>query len=102
MKTAELTGALLDYWVAKAEGLVPDDFSLQVMDGMFSKCSSEWEDGGPIIDRERIQFDDLDSIAYRATISREDAMYWADGQTHLIAAMRCYVASKYGDEVPDQ
>ena len=120
MKTAELTGALLDYWVAIAEGWTrvgrqshirpshreskdypgtilsdwdgkgPHDFLVSPdnqtkiaycgceSDGVIPQFSDDWEYGGPIIERQRIQ---------------------NDGD--LAAAMRAYVASKFGDEVPD-
>jgi hypothetical protein len=65
--------------------------------------STDWACGGPIIEREQIQIDPL-------TRHREpgdwSAQVWlpyrrAQGETPLIAAMRAYVASKFGNEVPD-
>lgn len=69
--------------------------------------STNWEIGGPIIERERIstifmgepqtwfgmievQFDAGNNIFGRVEVT---------GPTPLIAAMRAYVASKFGDEV---
>ncbi len=57
--------------------------------------STNWAQGGPIIDRERINVEPFRDI--------NGDQWSADGAwnspTALIAAMRCYVASKLGDEV---
>lgn len=116
MKTSELTGALLDYWVAKAEGLDPcianDTGGIgRCIIGYFEKFgpSTEWALGGPIIEREKIGtipwgFEGLwlgsmpGDVDYYVGISYEDGQM---GETPLIAAMRAYVASKFGEEVPD-
>lgn len=51
--------------------------------------------GGPIIERERIN---LWNEGYEWEASRYgEHIVW--GKTPLIAAMRCYVASKLGDDV---
>lgn len=109
MKTSELTGARLDYWVAKAQlpaGARLPDFAA----GTYAP-STNWEQGGPIIQREGIciaQFEYetpedqrwragiLDGGGYFASLDLKDK-----GPTPLIAAMRAFVASKYGDEVED-
>ena len=106
IKTNELTGAALDWAVMKAEGLEPTiepDGYLHVGNVRWQP-SRNWCDGGPIIEREWI------SIECWPNESDED-MRWAGacyeqrnlcekyGPTPLIAAMRCYVASKLGDEV---
>lgn len=102
MKTAELTGALLDYWVARAEG---DDTAAQMADGYRFQPSTSWAQGGPIIDRERItvmpepQSGGEWGAAYVVWLPSVD--YWTPGATALQAAMRAYVASKFGLEVPD-
>jgi hypothetical protein len=59
--------------------------------------SADWAHGGPIIEREYIELhtysaNDDGIITWRAN----DYM---DGPTPLIAAMRCFVASRLGDEV---
>jgi len=68
METAKLTGALLDYWVAKAQGknavinnvqkrcALWDGSGMAISDnflGWFSP-STDWAQGGPIIEREKI------------------------------------------------
>ena len=94
MKTAELTGAALDWAVAKCEG-----------EPVYS-YSTNWIFGGPIIEREGL------CVGTRYTSDQiyvdGDVLCWARtpaggylkyGGTPLIAAMRCYVASTLGDEV---
>ena len=68
--------------------------------------STCWPQGGPIIERERISIVDSDSgeewnAMYRFKLVADDE-YWS-GPTPLIAAMRCFVATKLGDEleIPD-
>ena len=122
MKTAELTGAMLDYWVARAEGWEA------IGGGWFSRPgyaewsmkawtpSTNWAQGGPIIEREKIALWADGDVFSAAHPSCPDQCYYdaADGRidnsgvnakimsdTPLIAAMRAYVASKFGDEVPD-
>ena len=106
MKTAELTGAALDLAVAMAENWAGADFEVK-------PYSTSWAHSGPIIEREGISvasdtsgvfegfvwFASYDSILTDA----EDAV-GVRGPTPLIAAMRCYVASKLGDivKIPDE
>jgi hypothetical protein len=108
MKTAELTGAALDWAVAKCEGYKKDiDFDCDSgrlflyrhAKGLFC-YSTNWSQGGPIIERERISLVDVGIVNWKATTNKAD-MYVVTqyGDTPLIAAMRCYVASKFGDEV---
>lgn len=56
--------------------------------------STDWSQGGPIIEREGIDLMKVGVKQWRADCG--PARY---GPTPLIAAMRCYVASKLGDEV---
>jgi hypothetical protein len=59
--------------------------------------STDWSQGGPIIEREGITLLALDAD-WEAQHSGTPC--WAmDGPTPLIAAMRCFVASKLGDEI---
>ena len=63
--------------------------------------SSNWQQGGPIIEREQSGFD-FDGLAWIAWSKRTDvADNTMSGPTPLVAAMRAFVASKYGDTVPD-
>jgi hypothetical protein len=100
MKTSELTGAALDWAVAKAWQHVYSDRALLQAVAEGYKPSTDWSQGGPIIEREGI------SIARRGKHSwsewgavLNDFEFDEEGPTPLIAAMRCYVASKMGDEI---
>ncbi|WP_175878897.1 phage protein NinX family protein [Burkholderia sp. BCC0097] len=122
MKVLKLTGALLDYWVARAEGIEAERLSVRltpevvedacIRDDIFKFNPSEsWTLGGPIIERAHIGFAQMffrgppgGWTAYvnaRGTVVGLDGDFDADGPTQLIAAMRAYVASKFGNEVPD-
>jgi hypothetical protein len=99
MKTSELTGAALDWAVAKCEGLAISDRATK---WRAENCphlySTDWSQGGPIIERERINVDPSpDSAEWYSYYDNNGK--WCTGPTPLIAAMRCYVASKLGDEV---
>jgi hypothetical protein len=87
MKTNELTGAALDWAVGTAMKLPPPYWA----DGKCANFSTDWAQGGPIIERELIAIHG----DWKATLG--EGTY--EGPTPLIAAMRCYVASKLGDEV---
>jgi hypothetical protein len=110
MKTTELQGAALDWAVAKAEGvdgyIVNESFMTrwtddECEDGVDYHYSTNWEQGGPIIEREK--------IGLKYTGAAMEFVAWVNGElstvhdhygpTPLIAAMRCYVASKLGDEI---
>jgi hypothetical protein len=110
VKTSELTGAALDWAVCMAKGCryTPDIwlYEYKYLEG--PRYSTDWERGGPMIERERISVGDQTHIEGQPT---DSACYATNrkgayglGPTPLIAAMRCYVASKLGDEVdvPDE
>jgi hypothetical protein len=101
MKTSELTGAALDWAVAKCERLKGDVIGA-VKAGELSP-STQWHYGGPIIEREKITLQPVvRPDGWTARTQKCDSIW--EGPTPLIAAMRCYVASKLGDEVevPDE
>lgn len=97
MKTSELTGHALDWAVAKAIG--------EYKPVAVPNYSTDWAQSGPIIEREEISIEhcwsaDEDSPAmWQATRIENPAFSEEYGDTPLIAAMRCYVASQLGDEV---
>lgn len=102
MKTNELTGAALDWAVAKCEvypmGIWYDEDEMPMVredETPEYKPSTDWTQGGAIIERERISLLDQGGDCWLATC------VWTEmfGDTHLIAAMRSYVGSKLGDEV---
>lgn len=103
IKSSELTRAALDWAVAKAEGRtdvrVDDDGEL-VGSHEFD-YSTDWSQGGPIIERHVFRLEDTDggSGDIERWLAEGSGGVIQYGPTPLIAAMRCYVASKLGDEV---
>lgn len=113
VKTKELSGAALDWAVAMCEEvsmLKPERGQVFVYSSAFGNKYSPTLDGGlaaSIIERELICVDAGDGsfkgdkkwsawVAKRAPVRLEDEI---TGPSFLIAAMRCYVASKLGAEV---
>lgn len=111
IKTSEATNLQLDWAVAKSTQL-----EVQILHGAcyywrtpikrdVFKPSNDWAQGGPILSSERIS----------RTIDHSGlwVAYWTDGygeedyckkwmqcdRSELVAGLRCYVASKLGDEV---
>ena len=90
MKVSEATGPALDWMVAKVIG--------EYKPVAVPTYSTDWAQGGPIIERELIET--LRGGAYQDKFwkARRNSVE-AYGPTPLIAACRCYVASKLGEEV---
>ena len=108
MKTATLTGAALDWAVAIAEGhkdaTIHGGVVRTSMRGIFGPVvnySTDWAQGGPIIEREGICVVTVtdEATAWDAYFDWGMNDDYKRGPTPLIAAMRCYVASKLGDDV---
>ena len=104
MKTSELTGAALDWAVAKCEGigLGPRGLVVYYYEGepAMWQPSTDPSQAYPIIEREKIDIKWVAVDECLATYDWLDETYHeAFGPTPLIAALRCYVASKLGDEV---
>ncbi len=109
MKTNELTGLALDWAVAKCEGRsepeVVNNFPVAWYTWPNTHYSTNWAQGGPIIEREgiSIRYSEKDARgAWYAVLGPNRFLspdHEGSGPTPLIAAMRCYVASKLGDEV---
>jgi len=117
VKTSELQGAALDRAVAKCEGFCPfsDGISWIIEDaGAYKKLPeypTDWAHGGPILEREDISvakvgrsLDDAMAPHPDCWCAHIDGVFAVYGPTPLVAAMRCYVASKLGAEVdvPDE
>lgn len=100
MKVSELQGVALDWAVAKALG--GQEAAGSFLDGVVPHPdyfkfypSTNWAQGGPIIERERLAL----FIEYPDDWGATDGNRRMPGDTPLIAAMRCYVASKLGDDI---
>jgi hypothetical protein len=108
VKTADLIGRPLSYAVAICYGLEVDENSVPIWfddDGLdaprveFSPWE-KWYQGGPILDREEIGFAKYGpNGSWKAVIGATPRGTPHYGPTPLIAAMRCYVASKLGEEI---
>ena len=94
IKTSELTGAALDWAVAMAENWAGAEFEIK-------PYSTDPSQAYPIIFRECIGTTPLAEgfDGWKADKWLHNEMVEAFGPTPLIAAMRCYCASKLGDEV---
>jgi hypothetical protein len=113
MKTSELTGAALDWEVCEATGLL-DAYPLTRKrflkqwsgnSGKFLHPSTDWAQGGPIIEREEIHLAFLGNKWMATKVMQGYTPNEAQiGPTPLVAAMRCFVASKLGDgvEIPKE
>lgn len=118
MKTpvATLTGDLLNYAVALAEKYEPRCSWMLAQQGYTAWQQYEHAHGNPvpayltssagddIIDREKISVSWTGKAWLGATLVEPDPGYCRFGHKHYAAtrreaAMRCYVASKFGDEI---
>jgi hypothetical protein len=82
-----------DYWCA-----VDKTFKTWSIWYSFSP-STCWAEGGPILERERILPVPRPDGGWSAILTNSDVGW---GDTLLEAVMRCYVMSKFGDEVSDE
>jgi hypothetical protein len=121
MKTNELTGRALNWAVAQAQG-VPVEFSEYCEDALvvvvpeddieydndgypvlqFYNPAKDWSDGGPIIEREGISVLYRTGVRMTANINgqyEQSVGHRHKGNIGLLVAMRCYVASKLGDDI---
>ena len=107
MKTHELTGKALDWAVQKIlfaqQGYTkPWILERHAAGDPCGSASTDWAQGGPIIERERIHIrPDVSTQNFRAFVIRspEGQQCRYIGATPLVAAMRCFVAMKLGEEV---
>lgn len=114
MEIHDLDGALLDAWVARAQGLC----DIRVTHaGQESVCVARWIDRSAskpyspstdwalarlIIDREHIALRDLwihgRPPAFEAMLRRNDVTWFSRGELPLVAAMRVYIRSRFTEE----
>lgn len=117
IKVYTLEGTALNWAVAKSAGDIDKVVKLGngltnavVLDGannLFDmrtgkdyRPSEDWELGGPIVDYEKlcpIWSEELQM--WGCTKKVDDKFHFAKGPTFLVAAMRCYVSSKLGEEI---
>lgn len=117
MKTSELTGPALRWAVARAlnylylSDVVVIGRYLQIRNDEGVKVpfepDTDWSQGGPIIEREEMYVRPTGDAAKWSCYmwgkhpddGVEQFIHEQYGPTPLVAAMRCFVASKLGDEV---
>lgn len=126
IKTKDLTGIELDWAVAaiifEEEPLIGYDgrkrclgwidFDSLDYDSVYSEYlefhpfqkqfnpSTDWVDGGPIIEKEKIGLTNEGADWWRADLATTPAKhFFGYGPTPLIAAMRCFCSANLGDEV---
>ena len=119
IKVSEATPLQLDWLMAKCEGkngILHDDgitrcIVIAAASGVYKgtfKPTINWAQGGPIIEQERLAPEPL--LDSNCVLIKWSCRNWKGdgsdfyGPTMLIAAMRCCVASKLGEEVevPDE
>lgn len=116
-KVSELTGDALDWAVCVTGGFKMHYVAPNEKRGTIRwevhpstrRYSSNWIHGGPIIESYGIntsrEADNIWAAYFLEQLFKEDGSEcWQTAQTPLIAAMRCFVASKYGEtiEIPDE
>ena len=106
MKVCDLEGPALEYWFKQAtrqwvqgHGALTLEEYIEYggMPEMFS-----WDEIGPIIDREIICLNhpEKEWVAWRFVDDPDGSpQFTMNGQTPIIAVMRCVIASKYGENV---
>ena len=122
IKTAELTGAALDWAVAECENELwkqyddaleaeaeimparPCEYLRDYHYGPEFSPSTDWAQGGQIIDviegfQLKVWLESRPQTKCEAHIHSYDGDYVAFGPTPLIAAMRCFCCSKLGEEI---
>ena len=102
MRTADLIGPALDYAVILTQFPRAFESKPSIKNVVVNyPYSTDWAQGGPIIERERISTVPLHHD-WEATLDlgEGDSMVCTQtGRTALVAAMRCLVASLLGDEI---
>lgn len=110
VKTADLIGPALDWAVATATGHYMQE-NLRHSHPVAScsefrlwEPSTQWKDGGPLIDKYRVEFTfERDGLIF-AELCEEDGSYVASctgefGPNHLVATCRSIVFAKLGSTV---
>ena len=109
VKTADLIGPALDWAVGEVEGEWLDEpYHLRHSDNRiwcnnhsYGYCpSTDWEQGGPLIEKHRPDLMASDEREFMACLNNDDRflepLIVANGPTYLIAACRAIAAAKLG------
>jgi len=115
IKVSESINIQIDWLVAKCLGDEVNWLNWYLEYQQHAGCySTDWAQGGPIIEKYKIEL----ALSSDGEVAGESGWYscmsndtrsteelcYADGATPLIAATRCFIVSKLGDEVevPDE
>jgi|SRR5687768_15613718 len=117
MRTEKLEGIMLDYWIAKAKEYTLEPYlsGYRMRDkegdvvgfvgplGVTTLCnyspSTNWSQGGPILEDNAITVTPISDAEWMA--EEHITLCNARGFSYLISGMRCYLVSKYGEELPE-
>lgn len=101
IKTEDLNGPALDWAVAKCEGRPWPDNAAIFLGEQYYRPSTDWAHGGPLIEKDILVVSPDPARGWYARSFGDAVEYY--GSTPLIAAMRCLVAGRLGEEidVPD-
>lgn len=114
MRTSELTGPALDWAVAVCEEVTLTKRGGEWCEEVWHtpnrleyepyQPSTDWAIGGPIIEREGITIEKFKDGSKWSAFKFDTGDCEIAVATPLIAAMRCYVASRMGDtiDVPEE
>lgn len=114
VQVKDATGSVLDWMVAKCQGFESLDSDMWlVRDGISDMPlhaytpSSDWSQGGPIIEQEKIELippANESILEWVAVWYKGEDAGMQGGTSPLIAAMRCFCCSKLGDivDVPEE
>lgn len=118
MKTADLQGALLDYYVAKAEGEDPVMMGSVVLSSKTTDGGNQWNHGplvlgystnwtqcGPLIEKYKLNIESPDYAHTPWVVSiyssKRHAYMYGYGTSPLQAICRAVVRAAFGDEVEE-
>lgn len=109
-KTCELSGAALDWAVAKADGeqIVEFEGKHSVIVGFRLNPirtpggytpSTDWSQGGPLIFEYRVNLHEVSDDCWEAWVTGREEYRYKGGDAPLVAICRAVIASQLGDTV---
>lgn len=114
MRTADLTGAQLDYWTARAEGVPAAELELRANGTLCVRnmpvvgmtlpmvlvldYSTNWALTGPLVENWSM-YVEWDEDGYWTARTKDGG--YSNGSTAMIAVCRAVVRAAFGDEVED-